>query len=186
MNLLEAKPPDPFLRSLPLSRAALFSSHHPTVFPSTKCSTPFALLSCSGLLFNVLKSKICLGRSEILGFEHSIETILDPLNAVLRSAYRKTIPAIQNIHWCIHPAEKQLKKQKSTKFFSFEVSTLMCEKEGIKSSNSLKAFYPHLLCSSNFQLIHFLESQTPVLYSHMYLVKSNPITGKFISPKSFL
>ncbi|KAJ8430799.1 hypothetical protein Cgig2_003241 [Carnegiea gigantea] len=142
MNLLEAKPPDPFLRSFPLFCVGLFSSQHPAVFPSDECSTPAALLSYSGLLFDRPKSKICLGRSEILGFEHSIQTILDPLHDVLRSAYRNKISAFQNTCWCFCPAVQQFKKQKSTlpNYFRVEASTLMSEKEGIMTSDSLKAF----------------------------------------------
>ncbi|KAJ8423279.1 hypothetical protein Cgig2_022163 [Carnegiea gigantea] len=94
MNILEPKPPDPFLRSSPLSCAGLFSSQYPKVFPSAERSTPSALLSCSGLPINVPTSKIYLGRSEISAFEHSIQTILDPLAAVLRSAYQKSMSSL--------------------------------------------------------------------------------------------
>ncbi|KAJ8440806.1 hypothetical protein Cgig2_000694 [Carnegiea gigantea] len=146
-----------------------------------------ALLSCSGLPINMPTLKICLGRSEIPAFEHSIQTMLDPLTAVFRSAYRKLISGIQKTRWCICPAMQQLKQHKSTlpKFFRFEVSTFMCEK-GIKTSDNPKVYYRHLLCSSNLQVIHPLEPQILVLCSHICVLLSDPNTGNFIFPKYFL
>ncbi|KAJ8441902.1 hypothetical protein Cgig2_014371 [Carnegiea gigantea] len=48
---------------------------------------------------------------------------------------------------------KQLKTQKSIlpAFSPFEVLTFRSDKEGLKTSNSLKVYYPHLLYSSNLQ-----------------------------------
>ncbi|KAJ8421252.1 hypothetical protein Cgig2_027763 [Carnegiea gigantea] len=46
---------------------------------------------------------------------------------------------------------KQLKKQKSVlpAFSKFKVLTFRSDKEGLRTSDSLEVFYPHLLCSSN-------------------------------------